>query len=98
MKKYKKYEEEIKELLQERLGQIYKNIVNEKIVKKTKDRENKLEEILEKILKEETKEGFDIYCIYEEIRSKYLNLLLSKYYEQGIKDGIRIIIKNIIKN
>ena len=29
----KKYEEEIKELLQERLGQIYKNLVNEKIVK-----------------------------------------------------------------
>ena len=96
MKKNKKYEEEIKELLQERLGQIYKNIVNEKIVKEAKDEENNLEEILEKILKKETKEGFKIYCSYEEIRSKYLNLLLTKYYEQGVKDGIKMIIKNII--
>lgn len=96
MKKNKKYEEEIKELLQERLGQIYKNIVTEKTVKETKEKENRLEEILEEILKSETKKGFKIYCSYEEIRSKYLSLLLSKYYKQGIKDGIRIIIKNVI--
>lgn len=89
------WKNEMEMVLTERLGQIYKRIVNKKEVKESKEKEEIIEEELEKILKEETKNGFDLYCDYEEARSAYMNKLLSTYYKEGFRDAIKLIIKNI---
>lgn len=89
------WKEEMEVLLTERLGQIYRRIINKKEIKEMKKQEETIEQNLEKILKQKTKVEFNIYCDYEEIRSAYMNKLLTTYYKEGFKDAIKLIIKNI---
>lgn len=82
-------------LMSERTGQIYEKIMLNKKVKKIKKKAEKLEEILEGHLRQYTKNGFELYCKCEEIRSEYEGELLKQYYANGLKDGINLIIKNL---
>lgn len=94
MKNNKMWKNEMEMLLTERLGQIYRRLVNKKEIKEVKTREELIEEKLEKILKKETKEGFNLYCDYEEIRSECISKFFNMYYKEGFKDAIKLIIKN----
>ena len=89
------WKNEMEMILTERLGQIYRRIINKKEIKKSKEQDERIEEDLEKILKEETKDGSNLYCEYEETRSVYMNRLLSTYYKEGFRDAIKLIIKNM---
>lgn len=82
-------------LLSERLSQIYENINLDKKVKYIKSEKEKIEEKLENYLKKETKNGFEIYCKYEEENSKFQSEIIKKYYINGLKDGINLIVKNL---
>lgn len=85
--------EEIDELVIERLNQIYKKLSESKEIKKIKEEENFVGRKLEKVLKESNNQSFKYYCKYEEIQSKYMSKLNKEYYKQGIKDGINLIIE-----
>ena len=82
-------------LLSERLSQIYENINLDKKVKYIKNEKEKIEEKLENYLKKETKNGFEIYCKCEEENSKFQSEIIKKYYINGLKDGINLIVKNL---
>ena len=85
--------QEIKEIINERMGQIYKNFMNNNRIKKLKKTEEIAEEKIEIYLKE--RKHFNIFLQYEEARSEYLNELFKEYYKKGFKDGMSIIIKNM---
>lgn len=84
-------------LLSERISQIYENINLDKKVRCIKNEKEKIEEKLEKYLKKETKNGFEIYCKCEEENSKFQSEIIKKYYLNGLKDGINLIVKNLYK-
>lgn len=82
-------------LLSERINQIYAEIINKRDIRLIKRKKDKVEEKLEKILKIKLKEAFFIYCEVEEIDSQFTYELMKEYYRAGLKDGIKIILKNI---
>ena len=89
------WKNEMEMLVLERLGQIYRRIIKRKDMNEIKEKEEEIEEKLEELLKNETKSGFELYCDYEEVRSEHMNKLLNTYYKEGVKDGIKLIIRNI---
>ena len=89
MEKNKIWEEDMEELINERMGQIYRNLINNDNFKEIRQRENIMEGRLEIFLKE--KNGWDIYNEYEESKCEIVCELLKNYYKQGFKDAINVI-------
>ena len=86
MGKNKIWEDDMEELLNERLGQIYKSLNENSYFKEIKKKENITEEKLEKFLKEQNR--WNLYFEYEENRSEVICELLKNYYLQGYEDAI----------
>lgn len=95
VKKNNNWKKEMEMLVSERLGQIYRKIIKRKEIYKIKKKEEEIEQKLEELLKKETRSGFELYCDYEEVRSEHMNNLINTYYKEGVKDGIKLIIRNI---
>ncbi len=87
--------EDIRMLISERIGQIYRKIKKDKIIKKIQKEVEKQEEYIENFFKNSIDNGFDMYCKWEEARSQYEDEILKKIYTEGIRDGVRFIIYNI---
>lgn len=93
MEEKSEWEEEIEYILSERMGQVYRKIMQNEKIRKIREEEENKDKKLEKYLN--LNNAFEIYCEYEEIRGEYLTELLKEYYKQGFKDGVKTILNNM---